>query len=117
MPTHVKRTAVTAKEGNGAASLSCSPTAHSRRICASHACAFPQYDRCGEEVGGTELRAGAGGFPAARLALVGAAEQGERRAGEDLQVEPRRAVLDVPDVELDALVPRQRGAAVDLRPA
>ena len=29
----------------------------------------------------------------------------------------RRAVLDVPDVELDALGPRQRRAAVDLRPA
>ena len=29
----------------------------------------------------------------------------------------QRPVLDVPEVELDALVPRQRGAAVDLRPA
>ena len=36
---------------------------------------------------------------------------------EDPQVEPQRGVLDVPEVELDPLVPRQRGAAVDLRPA
>src|SRR5262245_401539 len=55
--------------------------------------------------------------PAARLALVRAAEEGERRPGEDLQVDPRRAVLDVPDVELDPVLPRQRCAAVDLRPA
>src|SRR5919106_7053875 len=55
--------------------------------------------------------------PAAGLALVGAAEEGEGRAQQDLQVDERRAVLDVPDVELDPLRPRQRGAAVDLRPA
>ena len=40
-----------------------------------------------------------------------------RRPREDLQVEPQRRVLDVPEVELDPLVPRQRRAAVDLRPA
>src|ERR687885_657201 len=55
--------------------------------------------------------------PATGLALVRAGEERERRAREDLQVEPRRAVLDVPDVELDPLVPRQPRAAVDLRPA
>ena len=36
---------------------------------------------------------------------------------EDAQVEPQRGVLEVPDVELDPLGPRQRRAAVDLRPA
>jgi len=41
----------------------------------------------------------------------------ERRAQEDLQVDERRAVLDVPDVELDALVPRQPRPAVHLGPA
>ena len=55
--------------------------------------------------------------PAARGAFVRSADEGERRAGEDLQVDERRAVLDVPDVELDALVPGQARAAVDLRPA
>src|SRR5690349_16870143 len=55
--------------------------------------------------------------PAASLALVGSAEEGERRAQEDPQVDARRAVLDVPDVELDPLLPRQGGAPVDLRPA
>ncbi len=33
------------------------------------------------------------------------------------EVDERRAVLDVPEVELDPLGPRQRGATVDLRPA
>ena len=37
--------------------------------------------------------------------------------GEDPQVEPQRRVLEVPEVELDPLGPRQRRAAVDLRPA
>ena len=36
---------------------------------------------------------------------------------EDAQVEPQRRVLEVPEVELDPLGPRQRRAAVDLRPA
>ena len=36
---------------------------------------------------------------------------------QDPQVERQRAVLDVPEVELDPLRPRQRGAAVDLGPA
>src|SRR5437868_15533538 len=57
------------------------------------------------------------GLPATRLALVGAAEEGARRAREDLQVDPRRAMLDVPEVELDPLGPREARAAVDLRPA
>ena len=56
-------------------------------------------------------------LPAARRALVRAGEERERRPQEDLQVEPQRAVLDVPDVELDPLRPRERRAAVDLRPA
>src|SRR5207248_6167853 len=55
--------------------------------------------------------------PAAGLALVRAGEEGERRSREDLQVEPGRAVLDVPDVELDPIVPRQACSSVDLRPA
>src|SRR5204863_1809144 len=38
-------------------------------------------------------------------------------AGDDLEVERDAAVLDVPQVELDPLRPRQRRAAVDLRPA
>src|SRR5436190_13372611 len=55
--------------------------------------------------------------PAARRALVGAAEERGGGPGEDLQVDPRRAVLDVPDVQFDPLLPGQRGAPVDLRPA
>src|SRR4051794_37343605 len=56
-------------------------------------------------------------FPATRRALVGAAEERERRLREDLQVEPRGPVLHVPDVELDAVGPGKRRASVDLRPA
>src|SRR4051812_49247761 len=56
-------------------------------------------------------------LPATGRALVRAAEERERRLGEDLQVDQRRAVLDVPDVELDAVRPRQGGTAVHLRPA
>src|SRR5262249_1392839 len=56
-------------------------------------------------------------LPTARLALVGAAEERERGSNEDPQVEARRAVLDVPDVELDPIRPRELGAAVHLRPA
>src|ERR687887_1295920 len=58
-----------------------------------------------------------GWLPPARFTFVGPGDEGERRAEEDLQVDPRRAVLDVPDVELDALVPRQLRAPVHLRPA
>ena len=57
------------------------------------------------------------GPPAALRTAVGAAEQRQRRPPQDLQVEQRRAVLDVPDVELDPVCPRQRRAAVNLRPA
>src|SRR5580765_1826860 len=53
-------------------------------------------------------------LPATRLALVGAAEERERRPEQDLQVERGRAVLDVVDVELDPIVPRELGAASDL---
>src|SRR5207302_6342956 len=56
-------------------------------------------------------------LPAARPALVRAGEERARGAGEDLQVEPRAAVFDVPEVELDSLVPRELRPAVDLRPA
>src|SRR5207302_11415818 len=56
-------------------------------------------------------------WPAACLALVRPVEEGERRQGEDLQVEPQRAPLDVPEVELDPLVPGDPRTAVDLRPA
>ena len=41
----------------------------------------------------------------------------ERRAQQNLYVEPGRAVLDVPHVELDPVGPRQRRPPVDLRPA
>src|SRR5712691_6763026 len=56
-------------------------------------------------------------FPATGRALVRAAEERERRLREDLQVEPRRAVLDVPDVQLDPLRPGKRRTAAYLRPA
>src|SRR4051812_39562450 len=55
--------------------------------------------------------------PATGLALVGAAEERERRPEQDLQVDGSGAMLHVPDVELDALGPGQLGAAVDLGPA
>ena len=38
-------------------------------------------------------------------------------AEEDAEVDPGRAVLDVPDVQLDPLGPRQCGPPLDLRPA
>ena len=46
--------------------------------------------------------------PAAALAAIGAAEERERRAREISSVDARRAVLDVPDVQLDPVLPRQR---------
>src|ERR687887_168829 len=58
-----------------------------------------------------------GWLPPARFTFVGPGDEGERGAEEDLQVDPGRAVLDVPDVELDAFVPRQLRAAVYLGPA
>src|SRR5207248_10847864 len=56
-------------------------------------------------------------MPAAGIAFVRAAEEGSWCPGEDPQVEEGRAVLDVPDVELDPLRPGQHSAAVHLRPA
>src|SRR5438094_653777 len=56
-------------------------------------------------------------LPATRSALVRAAEEGARRAQQDLQVDERRPVLDVPQVELDPLGPGEPRPAVDLRPA
>src|SRR5438128_96008 len=58
-------------------------------------------------------------LPSAGAALVEArpAEDHRGRAQEDLQVERERAVLDVVEVELDPLRPRQRSAPVDLGPA
>src|SRR4051794_35407043 len=56
-------------------------------------------------------------LPATRPALVRAAEEGARRAQQDLQVDERRPVLDVPEVELDPLGPGELRPAVDLRPA
>src|SRR6185436_17404814 len=44
-------------------------------------------------------------------------EERERRPRQDRKVEAQRAVLDVPDVELDALGPGELRAAVHLRPA
>src|SRR4051812_49001873 len=55
--------------------------------------------------------------PAAGLPAVGPADERKRRARQDLEVDLRRAVVDVPDVELDPLLPRQRRPPVDLRPA
>ena len=57
--------------------------------------------------------------PSSALAAVDDTRAQQHRDGaqEDAQVERQRAVLDVPDVELDALGPRERRAAVDLRPA
>src|SRR5436190_5668318 len=54
--------------------------------------------------------------PTSRVALVSPCEKCARCARDDLQIEPGRPMLDVPDVELDSLVPRQLCAAVDLRP-
>ena len=55
-----------------------------------------------------------GRAPAAGLAPVQAlpAEQQPRRLQQDAQVEAQRPVLDVPEVELDPLVPRQRRPAL-----
>src|SRR4051794_3098131 len=61
-------------------------------------------------------RCGSSTMPTARVALVGPAEERERRAEEDAQIEERRAMLHVPDVEVYPLRPRQLRAAVDLRP-
>src|SRR2546421_2842739 len=55
--------------------------------------------------------------PATGLALVRAGEQRQRRPRENFEVDPRRPVLDVPEVELDPLAPGQARATVDLRPA
>src|SRR4029079_17581489 len=55
--------------------------------------------------------------PAAPGTAVGPAEEGERRPQQDLQVDLRRAMLDVPDVELDPLRPRKLRTAVHLGPA
>src|SRR4051812_25079224 len=84
-----------------------------RRRCSSRATARPMIPPPTMAV---SQRCGSSGTPAARRPLVGAAEQCERRPDEDAQVEQRRPVLDVPDVELDPLRPRQRRTAVDLRP-
>ena len=46
-----------------------------------------------------------------------AGDQQLDRAGQDPQVQPHAAVVDVPDVQLDPLGPGDRGAPVDLRPA
>src|SRR5687768_3325642 len=73
--------------------------------------------RCPAQVKRTAVTPRRLALPAARLALVRAAEECERRAQEDQHVRERRAVLDVPDVVLDPLLPGERGATVDLRPA
>src|SRR5215471_366980 len=56
-------------------------------------------------------------LPAARRTLVRPAEEGERSHHEYLQIEAGRPVLHVRDVELDPLVPWERGSPVHLRPA
>src|SRR4051812_5868430 len=58
-----------------------------------------------------------GALPAARRALVRAAEEDERGAEQDQEVGLRARVVDVPEVVLDPLRPGEAGAAVDLRPA
>src|SRR5918994_2905451 len=45
------------------------------------------------------------------------ARQQPRRSSQDPQVETQRAMVHVPDIELDSLLPAQRCAAVHLRPA
>src|SRR3954468_2546431 len=62
-------------------------------------------------------RWGSSAMPAAGRTLVRPAEECERRAQQDPEVDPRRAVLDVPDIQLDPLGPRQGRAPVDLRPS
>src|SRR5262245_56677206 len=54
--------------------------------------------------------------PSGRTA-VGTPEERERRSQEDREIHAWGAVVDVPDVELDPVRPRERGAAVDLGPA
>src|SRR6266536_2433577 len=58
-----------------------------------------------------------GRLPAAGLALVGAAEERQRRLEENREIHPGRAMVDIPDVELDPLRPGDSGPAVDLSPA
>src|SRR5215471_4334251 len=55
--------------------------------------------------------------PAAGCALVRAGEERARRAEQDPGVDAWRPVLDVPEVEVDSLVPGERRATVDLCPA
>src|SRR5436190_14653465 len=66
-----------------------------------------------------ELDLGCRVLPAAGAALVEAVPAEDHAGGpqQDLEVQAPAAVLDVPEVELDAVAPRQRGATVDLRPA
>src|SRR5436305_12947368 len=58
-------------------------------------------------------------MPSAPLPFVEtlAAQDEPHRPEEDLEIESQRLMLDVPEVELDPLGPRQRSPAVDLRPA
>src|SRR5260221_6106871 len=55
--------------------------------------------------------------PSTGRALVDATEERERCPKQDPEIDRERAVLHVPDVELDALSPRQSRTPVDLRPA
>src|SRR3954468_20086490 len=55
--------------------------------------------------------------PAAGVAAVGAAEEDTGRARDDLEVEPGGPVLDIPEVELDAVPPEELRTAVHLGPA
>src|SRR4051794_2271018 len=84
-----------------------------RRRCSSRATARPMIP---PPTTMTSQRSGTSVTPAARRTLVRPADERERRPQEDAQVEHRRPVLDVPDVELDPLCPGQGGTAVDLRP-
>ena len=55
--------------------------------------------------------------PAAGRAAIGPAEERQRRPQQNRKIDLRRAVLDVPDVELDPIGPWERGAPLHLRPA
>ena len=112
-------------EGAGGASPGSSPSAYCHvragvvagvRLVAGR---VPGAEQDDERADGGErpLAAQLSRLPATGLALVRAAEERERRPEQDLQVERGRAVLDVPDVELDPVGPRQLGPPVDLRPA
>src|SRR5215208_158025 len=95
------------------------PTIDARPSCPNTA----SWRAGGQRAGTDVISAGRSGLgrlaPATRLALVEPvpAEHHPHGPPENPQVERERRVLDVPEVELDPLAPRQRRAALDLCPA